>query len=193
MRILVVHGRYRSAAPSGENNVVDRESAALAAAGHDVHRFERHSDEIDGWSSARKAMLPVKVIWNGESRRDLAACLAEVRPDVVHVHNTFPMLSPSVLHACRDAEIPVVYSTSDPDFKAAFGNATKRGVDKTDFEKLAVAFPDMIKPRDDEFIVRKARRHTGEDIVLTERERRMPLLFLWPRVIHYLRHKDRGR
>ena len=42
-----------------------------------------------------------------------------------------------------------------------------------------------------DFIVRKARRHTGEDIVLTERERRMPLVFLWPRVIHYLRHKDR--
>jgi maleamate amidohydrolase len=62
-----------------------------------------------------------------------------------------------LLHACRDAEIPVIYSTSDPDFKAAFGNATKRSVDKTDFEKLAVKFPDMIKPRDDEFIVRKAR------------------------------------
>mgnify|MGYP003694406809 CR=1 FL=1 len=44
-------------------------------------------------------------------------------------------------------KIPVIYSTSDPDFKAAFGNATKRGVDKTDFEKLAVEFPAMIKPR----------------------------------------------
>ena len=62
-----------------------------------------------------------------------------------------------LLLACREAEVPVIYSTSDPDFKAAFGNATKRGVDKTDFEKLAVEFPEMIKPRDDEFIVRKAR------------------------------------
>jgi len=41
-----------------------------------------------------------------------------------------------------------------------------------------------------EFILRKARRHTGEDIVLTPRERRLPLLFLWPRVFRYLRHKD---
>src|SRR3989442_12391507 len=62
-----------------------------------------------------------------------------------------------LLQACRDAEIPVIYSTSDPDFKAAFGNATKRGVDATDFEKLAVEFPAMIKPHDNEFIVRKAR------------------------------------
>lgn len=41
-----------------------------------------------------------------------------------------------------------------------------------------------------DFILRKARRHTGQDIVLTERERRLPLVFLWPRVLHYLRHKD---
>jgi hypothetical protein len=43
-----------------------------------------------------------------------------------------------------------------------------------------------------DFIVRKARRHSGQDIVLTERERRLPLVFLWPRVLRYLRHKDRG-
>ncbi|HEX6175023.1 MAG TPA: isochorismatase family protein [Candidatus Binatia bacterium] len=62
-----------------------------------------------------------------------------------------------LLHACRDADVPVIYSTSDPDFKAAFGNATKRGVDATDFEKLAVAFPEMIKPKKGEFVVHKAR------------------------------------
>jgi len=62
-----------------------------------------------------------------------------------------------LLHACREADVPVIYSTSDPDFKAAFGNATKRGVDATDFEKLATEFPAMIKPKEGEFIVRKAR------------------------------------
>ncbi len=62
-----------------------------------------------------------------------------------------------LLHACRDADIPVVYSTSDPDFKAAFGNATKRGVQKSDYDELSVQFPEMIKPLEDEYIVRKAR------------------------------------
>jgi hypothetical protein len=42
-----------------------------------------------------------------------------------------------------------------------------------------------------DFIVRKARRHSGQDIVLSEREKRMPLIFLWPRLIQYLRHKDK--
>src|SRR5438093_4878503 len=63
----------------------------------------------------------------------------------------------ALLQACRDADVPVIYSTSDPNFKAAFGNATKRGVDATDFEKLATEFPDMIKPKEGELIVRKAR------------------------------------
>ena len=43
-----------------------------------------------------------------------------------------------------------------------------------------------------DLLVRKARRHTGQDIVLTPRERRLPLVFLWPRVIRYLRDKDAG-
>ena len=58
----------------------------------------------------------------------------------------------------------------------------------TRWGKYVVTFDDWL-----DFIVRKARRHTGEDIVLTDRERRMPLVFLWPRVFHYLRHKDRAR
>ena len=51
--------------------------------------------------------------------------------------------------------------------------------------KYIITFEDWL-----EFILRKARRHTGEDIVLTPRERRLPLVFLWPRVFRYLRHKD---
>ena len=62
-----------------------------------------------------------------------------------------------LLHACRRAEIPVVYSTSDPEFKAAFGNATKRAVDSSDYDRLPMEFPEMIKPLGGEFIVRKAR------------------------------------
>ncbi len=42
-----------------------------------------------------------------------------------------------------------------------------------------------------DFLVRKVRRHSGQEIELSERERRAPLVFLWPRVWRYLRHKDR--
>jgi hypothetical protein len=53
--------------------------------------------------------------------------------------------------------------------------------------KYIVTFEDWL-----EFLLHKARRHSGQQIELTERERRLPLIFLWPRVIEYLRHKDKS-
>ena len=90
MRILLVHNRYRSGAPSGENRVVDQEGAALSALGHEVIRFGRSSDEIEQWSLAKKASLPARTVWSRETHRDLKAVLRQHRPEVVHVHNTFP-------------------------------------------------------------------------------------------------------
>lgn len=108
MKILLVHNRYRSGTPSGENRVVDQEGEALAALGHEVVLFGRSSDEIEQWPAAKKATLPVRVVWSRETSRELKAALREHQPDVVHVHNTFPLLSAAVLYACRDAGVPVV-------------------------------------------------------------------------------------
>ena len=122
MRILQVHNRYRSGAPSGENRVVDQEGEALAALGHEVVRFGRSSDEIGQWPVAKKASLPARTIWSRETRRDLAAVLREHRPEVVHVHNTFPLLSAAVLYACRDARVPVVATVHN--YRLACANGT---------------------------------------------------------------------
>ncbi|MGH3097562.1 MAG: glycosyltransferase [Streptosporangiales bacterium] len=127
MRVLIVHNRYRSAAPSGENRVVDQESAALTAAGHDVEHFEQHSDDIELWSPARKAALPAQVVWNRAARHALSGVLRRFRPDVVHVHNTFPLLSPSVLYACRDAEVPIVATIHNYKLMCASGDFFRAG------------------------------------------------------------------
>lgn len=108
MRVLVVHNRYRSEQPSGENNVVDAEVKLLHHGGVKVGRFERQSDDIASMSLPRKALVPLQVPWNRSARAELATRLRVERPDVVHVHNTFPLLSPSVLAACADARVPVV-------------------------------------------------------------------------------------
>ncbi|MFF7129385.1 MULTISPECIES: glycosyltransferase [unclassified Streptomyces] len=108
MQVLVVHNRYASAQPSGENKVVDQEVALLRGAGHRVELFERRSDDIGALSLPAKAALPLRVPWNRAVRRELAAKLRAERPDVVHVHNVFPLLSPAVLAACADAGVPAV-------------------------------------------------------------------------------------
>ena len=108
MDVLVVHNRYASAQPSGENKVVDQEVALLRSAGHRVEVFERRSDDIAARSLPSKAALPLLVPWNPAVRRELATRLRAGRPDVVHIHNVFPLLSPAVLAACADAGVPAV-------------------------------------------------------------------------------------
>jgi glycosyltransferase involved in cell wall biosynthesis len=108
MKVLMVHNRYRSDSPSGENRVVDQESAALESSGHDVEHFERFSDDIETWSLPRRALVPLRMVWNAEARQALTTVLRQAKPDVVHVHNTFPLISASVLYSCRDERVPAV-------------------------------------------------------------------------------------
>ncbi|GAA2243065.1 glycosyltransferase [Streptomyces amakusaensis] len=108
MHVLVVHNRYSSAQPSGENMVVDQEVELLRAGGHRVEVFERRSDDIAARSLPGKVAVPLLVPWNPAVRTELAARLRAERPDVVHIHNVFPLLSPAVLAACADAGVPAV-------------------------------------------------------------------------------------
>jgi glycosyltransferase involved in cell wall biosynthesis len=127
MKVLLVHNRYRSNAPSGENRVVDQEGEALAALGHEVVPFGRCNDELDHWSMAKKASLPARTFWSRETYRDLRTALSEHRPEVVHVHNTFPLLSAAVLYACRDAGVPVVATVHNYSLECANGMFFRRG------------------------------------------------------------------
>jgi glycosyltransferase involved in cell wall biosynthesis len=101
MRILVMHSRYATGASSGENRVVDDEVALLRQRGHEV---ELWSPTPAGGVRAA-ARLGVDATWSREAVRVLGRMRATLRPDVIHVHNLFPLLSPAVL---RSAGAPVV-------------------------------------------------------------------------------------
>lgn len=127
MRILSVHDRYRSAFPSGEDRVVDQETAALAAAGHEVERLQYSSDDISRLSLGQKAFIPIEVVWNDSARRSLISKMRCLKPDVVHVHNTFPRVSASVLYACRAERVPIVASVHNYNLVCASGALFRNG------------------------------------------------------------------
>ncbi|MDQ1535045.1 MAG: hypothetical protein QOF28_2806 [Actinomycetota bacterium] len=127
MRILVAHNRYRSTSPGGEDRVVDQEHAALVARGHTVERFERFNDDIDQMSVTQRAMVPGQVVWSNAARRSLTRAIRRFRPDVVHVHNTFPLLSPSVLYACRSEGVPAVVTLHNYRLTCATGDLFRDG------------------------------------------------------------------
>ena len=104
MRILQVHNAYQQA--GGEDAVVANEGTLLTGHGHEVRLWSVSNDEIQGlWAQLRTAW---QVPYSHTARRRVAAAIAGFVPDVVHVHNFFPLITPSVYDACRDAGVPVV-------------------------------------------------------------------------------------
>ena len=97
LRVLVIHNRYRSALPSGENTVVDREIDLLRRAGVGVTTWIRSSDEIPDLSLPQRIALPVRPIWSPGDSRAVAAAIGRDRPHVVHLHNPYPLVSPGVI------------------------------------------------------------------------------------------------
>lgn len=96
MKILLVHNFYGSAAPSGENQVLDAEQRLLVSRGHDVHVFSRHSDEIRAQGSWGMLKGAFATPWNPWMAFAVRQEVERLQPDIVHVHNTFPLISPGI-------------------------------------------------------------------------------------------------
>lgn len=99
MKVLLAHNYYGSSVPSGENHVFEAEAELLREHGHEVTEFLRHSDDIrarGAWGAVQGAF---STPWNPFAAKAIRHQLEGVHPDVVHVHNTFPLISPSIFHA----------------------------------------------------------------------------------------------
>ncbi len=110
MKVVVAHNRYASGQPSGENTVVDQEIAQLMAAGVDVVPLLRSSDEIATMPVARRLLLPLSPLYAGRTQHELRALLRDHRPDVLHLHNPYPLLSPWVVRTAQAEGVPVVHT-----------------------------------------------------------------------------------
>lgn len=106
MRVLLLHNRYQIA--GGEDVVVQTEKSLLEANGHCVALLETNNDDIVG--PLEKAKAAANTIYSPSSKQWVRAKVASFLPDLVHVHNFFPLLSPSIYYACREAGVPVVQS-----------------------------------------------------------------------------------
>ena len=135
MKILLVHNYYGSSAPSGENKVFEAEKAMLEKHGHEVLVYTRHSDEIRGtgnrelgtvsrlWGMVKGAMC---TIGNPFAARAVAKKCREFKPDIVHFHNTFPLISPLAVWAASKYA-PVVMTLHNYRTACAAGVPTRDG------------------------------------------------------------------
>lgn len=103
MRVLIVHNVYQQS--GGEDSVFRSEAMLLRQHGHEVEEFTRHNDAIAGMN---RAALALRTVWSSEAGEALRTAVARFRPDVVHAHNTFPLISPAAYWAVHSLGIPVV-------------------------------------------------------------------------------------
>ncbi|RJF98364.1 glycosyltransferase [Noviherbaspirillum saxi] len=103
MKILVAHNAYQHR--GGEDAVVDAEVALLRGYGHQVEIYQQHNDALN---SMPRALAAATTIWSHRSTGDIDALCERFQPDVIHVHNTFPLISPSLYWAAAKRRVPVV-------------------------------------------------------------------------------------
>ncbi|MGA2877107.1 MAG: glycosyltransferase family 4 protein [Nitrososphaerales archaeon] len=90
----------------GEDAVVRDEVELLRRYGHDVEVFEENNDEIHGLRG--KLIASSSVFYSVRSRRRMANTIRQLNPEIVHIHNWFPMLSPSIIQQVNASGIPVI-------------------------------------------------------------------------------------
>ena len=103
LRVLVAHNAYRL--PGGEDAVVAAEIDLLRRNGHTVIELRRDNAEIDAMGSVA---LAAQTVWSNATHARARALIQSMRPDVAHIHNTLPLLSPSLHWACSSEGLPVV-------------------------------------------------------------------------------------
>lgn len=108
MKILIIHNRYKDR--TGEDAVFDRETQLLKDKNHEVHIWIADNRDIQAGNILEKIAIAQATIWSSKAYRKVLEKLREVTPDIVHVHNTLPLLSPAIFHACNKARIPVVHT-----------------------------------------------------------------------------------
>jgi glycosyltransferase involved in cell wall biosynthesis len=106
VNILIIHNSYQQ--PGGEDVVVAQETRLLERNGHRVSSYKRSNDELDDLPFGQRLGLIRRIISASDSKLAVRRLLRDLKPDIVHVHNTFAMVSPSVYEACEEENVPVV-------------------------------------------------------------------------------------
>ena len=125
MKLILVHNSYQQR--GGEDMAFEQEVELLRSRGHQVIVYRRSNTEIDNYSPLRRVSLAKQVVWASDTHDQVASLIRREKPDLVHVHNTFLMISPSVYSACRGAGVPVVQTLHNYRLLCPAANLLRRG------------------------------------------------------------------
>lgn len=104
MRVLLLHNRYQI--QGGEDTVVAQEAEMMRSRGVAVEVFEVNNEAISG--AREKIDTTLHMFYSSKMRDQVRAKIRAFKPSIMHVHNFFPRLTPSVYDAAIAEQVPVV-------------------------------------------------------------------------------------
>lgn len=124
MKVLQVHNHHQSR--GGEEIMFESISHTLKEKGHDVFVLERNNRDVRGFGGKMGAFK--EGIYSNSAKKAISYILESEHPDIVHVHNVYTLISPSILVACRHFDVPVVIRCADFRFiSCPIGNHLSNG------------------------------------------------------------------
>jgi glycosyltransferase involved in cell wall biosynthesis len=139
MDILVAHNFYKE--PGGEDQCVAAEVAMLRAHGHKVTLYFLHNDAIDAMGRLQVAL---RTIWSRTAFRDLRELFRIHHPQIVHFHNTFPLISPAAYYAARAESVRVVQTLHNFRLLCANANLLRDGKVCEDCFGKSIPWPGIV-------------------------------------------------
>jgi glycosyltransferase involved in cell wall biosynthesis len=109
--VRLLHAHTFNAERGGSDVMFSTTVALLRSQGHDVRTVERDAARVKG--TLAEARADVASLHSRAARLEMQRLLRDFRPDVVHLHNLYPLLSPSILEPCRTDGVPIVMSLED--------------------------------------------------------------------------------
>lgn len=122
MRVLQLHNDQ--SARGGARGVLDHEARLLVGAGHELEQLILPATSELGLSSVRAG---AKAVWNVQAARETVRGIRRFRPDVIHVHTPFPLMSPSVFRAARAEGVPAVTTLHSYRWSCVVGTCVRDG------------------------------------------------------------------
>lgn len=116
LKILAIHNFHRKGSASGDDQVFKSETALLEEHGNQVVRYTVSNDEFDDAGVIGKVMSTFGMLWSFKNYKVVQELVKVEKPDVVHIHTFFPLLSPSILYAAKRLDAPVVATLHDTRF-----------------------------------------------------------------------------
>jgi len=113
MNILLVHNFHRSGAPGGDDTVVKQEIQLLKSYGHEVVLFSKNNDDFDKLNFIKKIDTFLHLDYSQNVYKELISLIKSEKFDIAHIHNIFPLITPSVYFALKASGIPIVHTLHD--------------------------------------------------------------------------------